>query len=307
MIWADEQIVRCSGVLPKALLDMGDAFHLPCVGYVASLLYGKEAPLKHPAALLLVSLVLFAPTPALAEVRGQEVEYKSGDTRLKGYLAYDTAITGKRPGVLVVHEWWGLNEYTRKRARMLAELGYTALALDMYGEGKQAAHPDDAGKLSGEVRKNMPAAKARFTAARDLLARHETVEAGKIAAIGYCFGGGIVLEMARAGVDLSGVASFHGSLGTASPAKAGKIKARVLVLNGAADPLVTPEHIEKFKKEMSAARADLRFVSYPGAKHAFTNPDAVGEKFKLPIAYNAEADKKSWEEMKAFFRSIFGR
>ena len=145
-------------------------------------------------------------------------------------------------------------------------------------------------------------------AARDLLARHETVDAGKIGAIGYCFGGGIVLEMARAGVDLSAVASFHGSLGTASPAKAGKIKARVLVLNGAADPLVTPEHIEKFKKEMKAAGTALRFVSYPGAKHAFTNPDAdaVGEKFKLPIAYNAEADKKSWEEMKAFFEASSG-
>ena len=141
------------GFFRKALRGMGDAFHLPCVDYVASLLYGKEAAMKYRKALFFAFLVLSASAPAWAEVRGQEVEYRSGDTRLKGYLAYDTAFTGKRPGVLVVHEWWGLNEYTRKRVRMLAELGYTALALDMYGEGKQAAHPDDAGKLSAEVRR----------------------------------------------------------------------------------------------------------------------------------------------------------
>ncbi|OGW61223.1 MAG: dienelactone hydrolase [Nitrospirae bacterium RBG_16_64_22] len=255
---------------------------------------------------LAVILLLVLPAAALAEVKGQEVEYRSSDKRMKGYLAFDPAIAGKRPGILVVHEWWGLNEYTRKRARMLAELGYTALALDMYGEGKQVAHPDDAGKLSAEVRKNMPVAKARFTAALELLAKHQSVDSKKIAAIGYCFGGGIVLEMARSGVDLAGVVSFHGSLGTASPARPGAVKAKVLVLNGAADPLVTPEQIEKFKKEMAAARADLKFVSYHGAKHAFTNPDAdvIGEKFNMPVAFNAEADKKSWEEMRVFFGRI---
>jgi dienelactone hydrolase len=240
-------------------------------------------------------------------VKGTEITYRAGDTVLKGYLATDTAQKGPRPGILVVHEWWGQNDYARKRARMLAELGYTALALDMYGDGKTAEHPDDAGKFSGELRKNMPVAKARFLAALKLLQSQPNVQADKIAAIGYCFGGGVVLEMARRGVDLKGVASFHGSLGTAQPAQAGEVKAKVLVLNGDADPFTKPEQIVAFKKEMQAAGVDFKFIGYPGAKHSFTNPDAdrYGQKFKLPLAYNEEADRASWAEMQRFFQQIF--
>ena len=254
-----------------------------------------------------VLLMLFASNPAWARIQTETVEYQAKGTVMKGYLAYDDSIKGKRPGVLVVHEWWGHNEYARRRARMLAALGYTALAVDMYGDGKQARHPDDAGKFSAEVKKNMAVAQARFMAALKILQQHKTTDAGRMAAIGYCFGGGIVLEMARRGVDLDGVVSFHGSLGTSSPAKKGRVKAKVLVFNGAADPFVKPEQIKRFKAEMKNAGVDFEFVSYPGARHAFTNPDAdtYGKKFNLPLAYSAAADKKSWKKMQTFFKTIF--
>ena len=257
--------------------------------------------------LIAIGLMLVCATAVQAAVKGQEVTYGAEGTTLKGYLAYDDAVKGKRPGVLVVHEWWGLNDYARKRARMLAELGYTALAVDMYGEGKTAGHPDDAGRFAGELRQNLPLAKARFLAALDFLRQQPTVDPEKIAAIGYCFGGGVVLEMARAGVDLDGVASFHGSLDTANPVTPGKVKAKVLVLNGADDPFVTPEQIAAFKQEMEAAGVDYRFVNYPGARHSFTNPeaDAFGKKFNLPLAYDQEADRKSWQAMQDFFAGIF--
>jgi dienelactone hydrolase len=256
---------------------------------------------------LAFGLVALFATPAWAAVKGEEVQYRDGNVVMKGYLAYDDAVKGKRPGVIVVHEWWGHNEYTRKRARMLAELGYTALAVDMYGEGKTADHPDTAGKFSGEVRKNMALMTARFNAARQVLIKHKTVDAKRVAAIGYCFGGSVVLEMARQGADLAGVVSFHGNLQTEHPAKPGKVKAQLLVLNGGDDPFVSAESIAAFKKEMEAARAKYRFVSYPGAKHAFTNPDAdgYGKKFNLPLAYNAVADKESWDQMKVFLAGAF--
>jgi dienelactone hydrolase len=192
---------------------------------------------------------------------------------------------------------------------MLAELGYTALAVDMYGDGRQAAHPDDAQKFVMETIRNLDTAKARFMAAYDLLAKQESVDPERIGAIGYCFGGGVVLAMAREGVGLKGVASFHGSLGTPSPAERGKVKARILVCNGAADPFVTPEQIEQFKKEMLDAGVDAKFVNYPGALHAFTNPEAdmFGKKFGLPLAYNKDADEQSWKEMQGFFRQVFAR
>ena len=244
---------------------------------------------------------------AHAEVKAQPVEYRAGDTVLKGYLAYDDAIKGKRPGVLVVHEWWGLNDYARQRARQLAELGYTALAVDMYGDGKTAEHPDDAGKFATEARKNLDVAKVRFEAAEDLLKRQPTVDPDRMAAIGYCFGGGVVLEMARRGVDLDGVVSFHGSLGTPDPAQPGRVKARVLVLNGADDPMVTPEQVAAFKQEMDQAGASYALINYPDAKHSFTSPgaDALGQKFNLPLAYNEEADKESWAEMQRFLTLVF--
>ncbi|NJC88587.1 MAG: dienelactone hydrolase family protein [Desulfuromonas sp.] len=252
---------------------------------------------------------LLAAGSSSAAVKGSEVDYRASDgTVLKGYLALDDSGVGRRPGVLVVHEWWGHNDYARKRAEMLAGLGYVALAVDMYGNGQQAGHPDDAGKFAGAVRKNLPLMKERFVAAWELLRRQPTVDPGKIAAIGYCFGGGVVLEMARSGLDLKGVASFHGSLEGGSKAQPGQVKARVLVLNGAADKFTTPEQIEAFRKEMETAGVNYKFVDYPGALHSFTNPAAneYAKKFNMPIGYNAEADQASWLELQVFFKEIFG-
>lgn len=245
-------------------------------------------------------LLLFVLSTAVqAVIRGEEVTYQSGDTRMQGYLAYDDALTGPRPAVLVVHEWWGHNEYARKRARILAAMGYTALAVDMYGDGKTADHPKDAGRFAGEVNENMDAATDRFQTAMTLLREHPTVNPEQLSAIGYCFGGGMVLEMARRGLDLDMVASFHGSLGTQMPAGPGQVKARVMVYHGADDPFVKPEQISSFKAEMEAADVDYRFISYPGAKHSFTNPDAdrFGAQFELPLAYDLEADHISWADM----------
>ncbi|MFZ1864346.1 MAG: dienelactone hydrolase family protein [Polyangiales bacterium] len=241
-------------------------------------------------------------------IQGQEVTYRAGDTTLKGYIAWDANHEGRRPGVVVVHEWWGHNDYVRRRARMLAEQGYTALALDMYGDGKQADHPKDAQSFMMESISNPEIAKARFMAAYDLLKKHETVDPSKIAAIGYCFGGAVVLQMARFGTDLKGVASFHGNLSTDSPAKPGVVKAKVLVLHGADDSLVPKEQVTAFKKEMDTAGVDYTFIAYPGAVHAFTNPAATenGKKFNLPLAYDEHADHESWAELQKFLRGVFG-
>ncbi|MGZ6395478.1 MAG: dienelactone hydrolase family protein [Pseudobdellovibrionaceae bacterium] len=240
-------------------------------------------------------------------ISGKTVEYSAQGVVMKGYLAYDENIKGQHPGVVVVDEWWGLNDYARKRARMLAELGYIALAVDMYGEGKVVTTPDEAGKLSSEVMKNFDVGKARFMAAMDFLKQQPSVDPNRIAAIGYCFGGGVVLNMARQGVDLRGVASFHGGLTAVKPAQPGSVKAKILVLHGGADKLVTLEQVEAFKQEMKSAGVDLQFISYPGATHSFTNPEAteLGKKFNMPIAYNADADKKSWGELKEFLKKIF--
>ena len=256
---------------------------------------------------LAVAIVLAAAMPSEAEVTGHEVNYMAGDTLLKGYIAVNDRIDGKRPGVLVVHEWWGLNEYPRERARMLAELGYTALAVDMYGQGQTADHPREAGQFAMEVRKNLPLAKERFSAALAMLQQHPSVAADQIAAIGYCFGGSVVLEMARAGLDINGVASFHGSLATDNPAQPGAVNARVRVYNGEDDPMVTGEEIAAFKTEMETAGVDYRFVNYPGAIHSFTNPaaDEAGKRFDLPLAYHAEADARSWQDLQEFFNEIF--
>jgi dienelactone hydrolase len=237
----------------------------------------------------------------------QEIIYSEGETSMKGYLIYDGDIEDERPGVLVVHEWWGHNDYARERARMLAELGYTALAVDMYGDGIQADHPDDAGKFAMEMYKNIETAQARFMAAYDLLKKHETTDQNKIAAIGYCFGGGVVLHMARIGTDLKAVASFHGSLQPVEPAEEDKVDAFVLVCNGADDPMVTEEEITTFKKEMDDANVQYEFINYEGAMHSFTNPaaDSLGQKFELPVKYNEKADKDSWEKMKDVFNKAF--
>ena len=256
---------------------------------------------------MIALLALAGPSLAQPAVTAEPVEYSSGDTLLKGYLARPEGSTTQRPGVLVVHEWWGHNDYARKRARMLAELGYTALAVDMYGDGKTADHPEDAGKFAAEAKQNMAVAEARFRAALELLRAQPDVDPGRIAAIGYCFGGGIVLDMARRGVDLKGVVSFHGVLASGQQAEPGQVKARVLVFNGAEDPFTKPEQIAAFKAEMEAAGVDYQFVNLPGAKHSFTNPqaDSFGQKFHLPLEYNAQADERSWRGMREFFTLIF--
>jgi len=259
--------------------------------------------------LTMIAMVMAVVGPAAAapKIEGKPVEYTAGGVTLKGYLAYDENVKDKRPGVLVVHEWWGQNEYVRKRARMLAELGYTALALDMYGEGKMAGHPDEAGKFASEVMKNFPVAKDRFLAALEFLKKQPTVDPDRIAAIGYCFGGGVVLNMARQGVDLKGVASFHGSLAVIKPEQPTPIKAAVRVYNGADDKFSTPEQIDALKKEMADQKVNFKFVNYPGAVHSFTNPESteIGKKFKMPVAYNKAADKASWDDMKGFLAEIF--
>lgn len=246
-------------------------------------------------------------TPSSPDVRGEEVTYQAGETTLRGYIAWDGTKKEARPGVLVVHEWWGHNDYVRRRARMLAEQGYTALAVDMYGDGKQADHPEDAKKFMMEAISRAEVAKRRFDAAHELLKNHPTTDPSKIAAIGYCFGGGVVLHMARLGADLDGVASFHGNLATETPAQPGAVKADILVLHGADDPLVPAEQLESFEKEMDAAGASYQIIVYPGALHAFTNPAATenGKKFGLPLAYNEEADEKSWGELLRFLERVF--
>lgn len=255
----------------------------------------------------LLALLGLTVSVAQAAVVGHEVNYQANGTTLKGYIAYDDAIHGRRPAVLVVHEWWGHNAYARHRADMLASLGYTALAVDMYGDGKQASHPDDAGKFADEVNKNMPVARARFEAGMKLLGKQKTVDAGEMAAIGYCFGGGVVLNMARLGEHLKGVASFHGPLGTDIQVQPGSIRARIVSFTGEDDPMIGADKVAAFKAEMDAAHADYRVVTYPGAKHSFTNPDAdeLGKKFNLPLAYNAAADKDSWQQLTVFLKDVF--
>jgi dienelactone hydrolase len=272
--------------------------------------------MKHPVTNLvfLLALIIFLPMAAHASsgqvgpITSNEVEYFSPDgVTLKGYIAYDPAIKGKRPGVLVVHEWWGHNEYARKRARLLARMGYTAFAVDMYGDGKEALHPDDAGKFAGQIARDQNLGRARFLAAMELLQKHDTVDPGRIAAIGYCFGGSVVLGMARSGFDLRGVASFHGGLSSSKSDKPAKIKAKVFVAHGALDAMEPPEQIVRFKAEMKTEGADMLFITYEGAKHSFTNPDADGyaKKFNIPLGYNKKADKSSWKDLQEFLTSIF--
>jgi dienelactone hydrolase len=257
----------------------------------------------------LLAAGLLLSVAARAEVRGEEISYSDGNITMKGYLAYDDAIQGKRPGVLVVHEWWGHNDYARTRARMLAAMGYTALAVDMYGEGKTASHPSEAGAFAGEVRKNLPLARARFEAALRTLRQHPTVATDDVAALGYCFGGSVVLEMARMGLDLDAVVSYHGSLALSTPAEPGRIKAKVAVFTGEADPMIPPAQVESFRRDMERAGASLLLVSYPGVKHSFTNPEAdqLAARFNLPLAYDRTADQDSWARTGSLLRQVFGR
>lgn len=255
----------------------------------------------------LIALLALFTTQAFSKIVGETVEYKSNGTTLKGYIAYDDSIKGKRPGVLIVHEWWGLNDYVRRRADMIAGLGYTALAVDMYGEGKNSDHPEDAEKFMTEVMNNMGIGEKRFDAALELLKQQPTVNPEEIAAIGYCFGGAVVLHMARIGTDLDGVITFHGNLSSMYKAVPDTVHAKILVLTGGDDTFVPQEQVDAFKKEMDAAHADYEIIVYPGAKHSFTNPgaDRLGKENNLPLAYNKDADKKSWAEMRKFLKALF--
>ncbi len=243
-------------------------------------------------------------TVSFAAVVTQAVEYKDGETLLEGYLAYDDAIEGKRPGIIVVHEWKGLNDYAKGRADELAELGYVAFAVDMYGKGIYAKDHEEAGKLSGVYRSDRNLMRQRAKAAFDILKNNPHVDPQNTAAIGYCFGGTTVLEMARAGFDLKGVVSFHGSLDAPLPAAPGVIKAKVLVMHGADDNFVGNEKVLVFQEEMRKAGADWQLVMFGDAVHSFTVPEAGSDKSK-GAAYNALADKRSWGMMKQFFSELF--
>jgi dienelactone hydrolase len=244
----------------------------------------------------------------MSDVQSETVTYSAGGTTLRGHLARPAATAAKRAGVLVVHEWWGLNDYIRRRADMLAELGYTALAIDMYGDGQTAADPGSAGTLMNAALADRPALEARFRAGYDRLQQEDGVAAGKIAAIGYCFGGAVVLHAARVGMPLAAVVSFHGALGSFHKPAPGEVKAKVLVCHGAADSLVPDADLTAFEREMRDAKADFEVKKLAGALHGFTNPDATpnGKKYGLPLAYDETADRQSWEAMKQLFARTLG-
>lgn len=243
-------------------------------------------------------------------IQTKEIEYSSGGTTLKGFLAYDDSQKGKRPGVLVVHEWWGHNQHARDRARMLAELGYTALALDMYGDEKFADHPKKAGEFMNAAFKDWEGSQAKFNAAKKLLQDHATVDPERIAAIGFCFGGAVSLRMARGGAGLDAVVAFHSALPTEPPVSAGQVKAAVLVINGADDAWLDPKAVTTFKEEMAAATEDFTYVSLEGVKHSYTNKqaDEFSKKFKIDnLQYNKQADEESWSAMQDLFKRVFAQ
>ncbi len=242
---------------------------------------------------------------ASAAIKTEVVEYRDGETVLEGFVVYDDAQTGPRPGVLVIHDWTGLQDYSKRRATMLAELGYVAFAADIYGKGVRPTDPAECAKEAGKYKGDLPLLRKRVTLGYDQLLKRKEVDAQKTAAIGYCFGGTTVMELARSGSPVTGVVSFHGNLGTSMPAAEGAVKAKVLVCHGDADPYVKPAEQAAFKEEMAKAKVNYDFISYPGAVHSFTKKEAGDDKSK-GNAYDEAADKKSWDDMKAFFKKIFG-
>lgn len=247
-------------------------------------------------------LAALLPAVSFAEIKTETIEYQDGDTTLKGQLVYDDSIEGKRPGIIVAHEWWGLNDYAKKRTEMLAELGYVAFALDMYGDDKVTSHAPDAKGWMQQIAGNVEAWQARALAGLEVLKGNERVDTDKLAAVGYCFGGATVMQMAYAGADLDGVVSFHGSL---PPAPEGAdIKAKVLAAHGYDDGFVPPEKVDAFEQSLAAAGADWQLAVYSGARHAFTNPNA-GEYGIDMLQYNAEADRRSWSLMQSFLDEVF--
>ena len=253
--------------------------------------------------LLLFCTIMLQTNAAIVE---KEITYKAGNKTMKGFLVYNDAVKSAAPAVLIVHEWWGLTEYPKIRAKMLAKLGYVAFCVDMFGEGKIADNVADAQKYSGEVYSSPSIIKERFMAAYDVLIQQHQVDKNKVAAIGYCFGGTVVLNAATMGAPLVGVVSFHGGLAGIKATK-DLLKAKILVCHGGADKFISEEDITNFKKQMKEAYASYDFKVYEGALHAFTNPKSSenGKKFGIPIAYNEAADKASWKDMKAFLKKVF--
>jgi dienelactone hydrolase len=244
--------------------------------------------------------------PKAIAIREEAVAYKDDTTSLNGFVAFDENVKGARPVVLVVHEWWGLTEYPRNRAKQLAEMGYLAMAVGMYGNNKMGPDPEAAGALAGPFYSNPQLVKSRIDAALAKIKTYPQADTTNMAAIGYCFGGTIVLNAAKMGEPFKGVVSFHGDL-RGVPANKDLLKAKILVCHGGADSFVPQEQVDAFKKEMDAIGADYTFKVYDSATHAFTNPAATetGQQHKLPIKYDPVADKQSWEDMKAFFARIF--
>jgi dienelactone hydrolase len=253
---------------------------------------------------ILPAFLLMACTAvAQATIHTETVEYKQGNTTLEGYLAYDDAINGPRPGVFIVQQWMGLTKYEMHRAEMLAGLGYVAFCADIYGKGVRPQDSKEAGALAGKYKSDRQLLRARVNAGLDTLKANKLADPHRLAAIGYCFGGTTVLELARSGADLNGIVSFHGGLDSPSPADGKNIKCKVLVCHGANDPFEKPADLAAFEDEMRNADVDWRLIMYGGAVHAFTQPEADGS---MPGAkYNERADKRSWEDMKSFFNEIF--
>lgn len=257
--------------------------------------------MKKTSMLAIASLSLLA-SNVMAAVKSEAVQYESNGAKLTGYLYYDDAKTDKRPGVMVVHEWWGLNDYAKKRAEMLAELGYVAFAADMYGDGKVTDKPAQAKEWMTETTSDVEAWRATALAGLEQLKKSDKVDSTKLAAVGYCFGGGTILQMAYSGVKLNGIVSFHGSLPSAPDGT--EINTKVLAFHGNADSMVPPATVTKFEEQMEKSGADWQFVAFGGARHAFTNPDA-GKYGVENLKYDEKADKRSWAGMQAFFDEIF--
>ncbi|HRF62293.1 MAG TPA: dienelactone hydrolase family protein [Candidatus Competibacter sp.] len=255
---------------------------------------------------LFLLITFLMPALVQAAIETRSVEYRQGNTRLVGYLAFPKDVTGPLPGILVVHEWMGLNDYAKHRADQLAELGYIAFAADIYGDGKIAANREEAGKLAGSYKNDRPLLRARVAAGLATLKAQPGVTGDKIAAIGYCFGGTAVLELARSGADIAGVVSFHGGLDTPTSQDAKNIRAKVLALHGADDPYVPADQVAAFENEMRQAGVDWQLIVYGGAVHGFTNP-ANGTDNSKGAAYNALADARSWVAMQQFFNELFAR
>jgi dienelactone hydrolase len=256
---------------------------------------------------LIVAAALLVATGTIeAAVQGKVIEYEHDGVKLKGYLAYDDAAAGKRPGILVFHEWWGLDDYAKKRAEQLAGLGYVAFCPDMYGDGKVVDHPTEAGKMATTVRMNQKVWLGRAEAGLKALKTQDRVDGDKVAAIGYCFGGSTALTLAYSGAPLKAVVTFHAALPTPTPDQAKAIKARVLVCHGADDTFIPAEAISKFKEALDAAKVKYQFESYPGAVHSFTVPDADKKGLK-GLAYNEAADRKSWQQMKDVLAETLGK